>query len=120
MKFPNNLVTLHPYFQVMPGKLAEVRALLPEFVALTQTESACVFYEFTRHGETIFCREGYAGAAGVMAHLDNVGELLGKLLALTEVTRMELHGPAAELDALRGPLAHLTADFFVSECGIEH
>jgi hypothetical protein len=32
-----------------------------------------LFYEFTVNGDEVFCREGYADAEGLLAHLENVG-----------------------------------------------
>ena len=78
-----------------------------------------MFYEFTTMGDSTFCREGYVGAAGVLHHLENVGESLGEMLTLADLTRLEFHGPAAEIDLLRGPLAHLNASFYILRCGVE-
>jgi len=119
MSLPNNLVTLHSYFKAHTGRLEDVHALLGEFVETTRSEAGCLFYEFSVLEDRVFCREGYAGAAGVLAHLDNVGELLGRMLGMADLTRLEFHGPAAEIDPLRGPLAHLEAEFFVLHSGIE-
>ncbi len=119
MSLPHTLVTLHPYFQAHPGRQEEIDALLPAFVDQTRSEPGCLFYEFTTLGDRVFCREGYAGAAAVLAHLDNVGTLLGRLLGMADLVRLELHGPAAEIDQLREPLAHLNPEFFVRACGIE-
>jgi len=65
-----------------------------------------------------FCREAYIGAEGVLAHLGNVGELLGKFLELAELARLEVHGPATELEKLRAPLADLNPDFYLRETGL--
>jgi quinol monooxygenase YgiN len=111
-------VTIHPYFKVHPGKMELVKPLLRRFVEATQPEPGCLFYEFTLNGDEVFCREGYAGAAGVQAHLANVGPLLDEMLTLSDLTRLEFHGPADELDALREPMAALKAAWFVSECGV--
>lgn len=118
MSVPPNLVTLHPYFKAHPGQLPDIQALLPAFVEKTSTEANCCFYEFTALDDQIFCREGYAGAAAVLTHLENVGELLGRMLTMADLTRLELHGPAAEIDQLRAPLAHLQPAFFVVQCGL--
>jgi hypothetical protein len=115
MSLTTNLVTIHPYFKLQPDKKAEAEAIVKDFIARTQTEAACLFYEFTVNGDVVFCREGYEGAAGVLAHLENVGEPLGKMLQISELIRLEFHGQAAEIDALRGPLGHLNPDFFVLE-----
>ncbi len=119
MNYPDNVVTIHPYFKVHAGKMDAARALLPRFVAKTQAESACLFYEFTLNGDIVFCREGYAGAAGALAHLENVGAILDEMLELSDVVRLEFHGSAAELDKLRGPMASMKAEWFVKDCGIK-
>jgi quinol monooxygenase YgiN len=119
MNLPTNLVTVHPYFKIHPGKEGMVQAVLDRFIAKTRSETACLFYEFTVLEDAIFCREGYVGAAGVLQHLENVAEVLGEMLALADLTRLEFHGPATEIDLLRGPLAHLDASFYVLRCGVE-
>ena len=83
------------------------------------TEEKNLYYEFTINGDEIFCREGYVGAEGVLTHLDNVGALLGEALAIADLTRLEFHGPAAELEKLKGPLAHLKPAWFALECGVQ-
>ena len=99
------MVSLHPYFKAKPGKMAEIKAALPAFIAKTATEKDNLFYDFTVNGDELFCREAYRGAAGILAHLDNVGTLLGELLKVADLTRLEVHGPAAELEKLKSPLA---------------
>jgi len=112
-------VSIHPYFKAHPGKLEGIKALLPEFVKKSATEEKILDYTFTLHGDEIFCRESYQDAAGVLAHLSNVGDLLNKMLTMADLTRLELHGPAAELEALKEPLASLNPAWFVVECGMD-
>jgi len=119
MSLPANLVTIHPYFKAHAGNWDKIEELLTEFVATTKSEEKCLFYEFTVSGDEVFCREGYVGGEGVLAHLDNVGAILGKMLTLSDLTRLEFHGPAEEIDKLRGPLAHLNPAWFVLHSGIE-
>ena len=116
---PSPAVSIHPYFKVHPGQLAAAKALLPVFVARTNTEPACHYYEFTIDGDMVFCREAYANAEAVLAHLVNVEAQLGAMLKIADLTRLELHGPAAELEKLRTPLADLKPAWFVFECGVE-
>jgi quinol monooxygenase YgiN len=113
-------VSLHPYFKIREGNLEAFTALMPAFVEKTASEPACLYYDFTRHGDTAFCREAYIGAAGILAHLANVCELLGKFLELAELTRLEVHGPEEEIDKLRQPLADLNPDFYIRETGLIH
>ncbi len=49
----------------------------------------------------------------LLAHLENVGALLSEAFKIADLTRLEVHGPASELDKLRGPLAHLKPAWFV-------
>lgn len=115
MSVLSNFVSLHPYFKARPGKLEAFKAGLPAFSKKTATEEGNLFYDFTVDGDEIFCREGYAGAEALLAHLDNVGPLLAEALKIADLTRLEVHGPAADLDKLRGPLAHLKPAWFVKE-----
>jgi hypothetical protein len=42
-----------------------------------------------------------------------VGPLLTEALKIADLIRLEVHGPAAELDKLKEPLAHLKPGWFV-------
>ena len=95
------------------------RALLPEFVAQTAAEEKVLYYEFTINGDEVFCREAYADAGAALAHLSNVGALLDQMLALSDLIRLEIHGPAEELAYLREPLAKLNPAWFAFECGLK-
>ena len=111
-------VSFHPYFKVHPGKLDAAKALLREFVARTTAEEKVLYYEFTINGDEVFCREAYVGAEGALAHLANVGALLDRFLTLADLTRLEVHGPAAELERLKGPLGSFKPAWFAYECGL--
>lgn len=119
MSLPNNLVTIHPYFKVQPGRESDARAVMDEFVDRTKTEDACLFYEFSVCGDMVFCREGYRGGDAVLLHLENVGGVIEKMLTMSEMTRLEFHGAAEEIAKLREPLAGLNPDFYTLEHGIE-
>jgi quinol monooxygenase YgiN len=111
----SNFVSLHPYFKAHPGKLETLKAAFPAFVEKTAGEEKNLFYGFTINGDEIFCREGYADAEGLLAHLDNVGAMLAEALKIADLTRLEVHGPATELDKLKKPLAHLNPVWFVAD-----
>ena len=42
----SSVVSIHPYFKIHEGKLDEVKALLPEFVAKVENEEAALYYNF--------------------------------------------------------------------------
>lgn len=113
-----NVVSIHPYFKAHPGKLAQFKTTMRAFVEKTAGETNNLYYEFTINGDEIFCREGYVGAEAVLTHLDNVGPLLQEALKIADLTRLEFHGPAEELEKLKGPLAHLNPAWFIRECGV--
>jgi quinol monooxygenase YgiN len=97
---------------VHPGKVEDVRASLPRFVEKTASEKQNLFYEFSMKGDELFCREAYENAEGLLAHLDNVGALFAETLKIADLIRLEVHGPADELQELKQPLAHLKPEFF--------
>jgi quinol monooxygenase YgiN len=113
-----NFVSLHPYFKVHPGKLETVKGVFPRFLEKTANEKENLFYGFTLNGDEILCREAYETAEAVLAHLDNVSTLLREMLTMADLIRIELHGPAEELEKLKGPLAHLNPACFTLECSV--
>jgi quinol monooxygenase YgiN len=119
MSQASNVVSIHPYFKAKPGKLAEAKALLPKFIARAATEKLILYYDFTINGDEIHCREAYVGAEGLAAHLQNVEAVLAEFLQIVELVRLEVHGPAAELDKLRDKMDALQPSWFVYECGLK-
>ncbi|MBI5685476.1 MAG: hypothetical protein HZC54_10370 [Verrucomicrobia bacterium] len=119
MSQPVNVVSIHPYFKVHAGKMEEFKAALAAFIERTATEPKNLYYDFTVNGDIVYCREAYVGADGLLAHLENVGALLGPLMKLADVQRVEVHGPAAELEKLKGPLAGLNPQWFTYMFGVK-
>lgn len=118
MNYPKNTVSIHPYFKLSAEHAAQFKAGLPAFVERTSSEPGVLFYEFTGQDDMIFCREAYAGAEAALAHLQNVGDLLAEGLKIAQLVRLEIHGPAEELDKMRAPLAHLPAVWYVRLAGL--
>lgn len=116
---PSRVVSIHPYFRVHPGKLDEVRTILRRFVAAAGEEPRTLYYDFTLSGDVVFCREAYDGAEGLLAHVDHIGPILGDMLQVSEVVRLEIHGSAAEIEKLKVPFAAMNPEWFVYECGVE-
>ena len=109
--------SLSAYFQVRAGELDAFRRLSAQFVEKTKTEAKCLHYAHLFSDHLVYAREGYADAEGVLAHLENVGPLIQKALEISELARLEVHGPAAEVDKLRAPMADLNPQFFALEAG---
>ena len=111
-------VSLHPYFKAHEGQRDACHALLPAFVEMTQPDGDCLYYEFTSHEDNLFCREAYTTATAALAHLDTVGPLLGEMLKIADLTRLEIHGPEAELEIMKPVLAGLNPTWFSTVTGI--
>lgn len=109
--------TIVPYFKVQSGKLEAFKALCERFVEKTRGEPKCLYYGFSFDGDQVHCREGYEDAEPLLYHLESVGSLLEEALQISELTRMEIHGPEKELAKLREPLAGLKPQFFTLEYG---
>lgn len=110
--------TLVPYFKVHAGKMGEFKAGCDKFVDKTNQEAKCLYYGFSFNGnDEAHCREGYQDAEGVLAHLENVGSLLDETLKIADLTRLEIHGPEAEIEKLREPLSNLNPEFYTLEYG---
>jgi hypothetical protein len=109
--------TIVPYFKIPAGNMEAFKRLCERFVEATSREPKCLYYGFSFDVDQVHCREGYADALGALAHLDNVGPILEEALKIAEITRLEVHGPASELSALREPLAGLNPQFFTLEYG---
>ncbi|MEZ5447791.1 MAG: hypothetical protein R3E89_01760 [Thiolinea sp.] len=78
MSNQDSCCTLVPYFKVHDGQLEAFKALGEQFVAKTATEEKCVHYAFSFSGDIAHCREGYADAAGMLAHLENVDDVCSR------------------------------------------
>ncbi|MEZ5525113.1 MAG: antibiotic biosynthesis monooxygenase [Pseudomonadales bacterium] len=120
MSTQDTCCTIVPYFNVQPEQMTAFKALCEQFVAKSRTEDGCLYYGFSFNGNEAHCREGYKNAEAALAHLENIGDLLEQALQISELGRLEIHGPEAELEKLRGPLAELPARFFTLEYGFRN
>ena len=109
--------TIVPYFKIHSGKGQDFRMLAEQCVEQTKQEDGCLYYGFTFSEDQAHCREGYRDGESVLAHVQNIGPLLGELLKNADLTKLEIHGPEKELAKLRGPLAEFKAQYFTLEYG---
>lgn len=112
MPTPDTCCTLVPYFEVQEGHLDAFKALARELVAKTRTEPGCLHYAFSFSGNLAHCREGYADAAALLAHRENVAELIERALQISKIVRFEVHAPEAELAKLRAAMGSRSPQFF--------
>ena|SRR3989442_11200230 len=117
MATQDKTVSIAPYFKVHSGKMDECKAICERLVEKTKTEPQCLYYGFTFNGDTLFVREAYEDGDATLAHVQNVGALLGEFGKVTELLRIELPGPENELAKLRGPMADFKPQYFTLEYG---
>ena len=115
-KGPYTFLTIQPTFTVTDW--AAAAPIMAEFVERTKTETGCIYYGWSRAGDKLFCREAYVDAAGVLAHLDNVGACVGKLLdGPATLDKIELHGPKEELDKCKAGMDGLGTTYWEVDSG---
>lgn len=112
------MVSIHPYLRVSDGKMDEFKSLCEQFMSITAEEPRCLYYGFSFNGDNVHCREAYDNAEALLAHLANVGTLLNEAHKISQITRLEVHGPAEELAKLTEPLSTLAPTYFTLEYGI--
>ena len=117
MAIEDKCCSLVPYFKVSDGQIEAFKQLCKQFVDQTNRESKCLYYGFSFDGNQVHCREGYEDAEGLLTHLENVDSLLKEALKISEITRLEIHGPEEELAKLRQPLSSLNPQFFTLQYG---
>jgi hypothetical protein len=108
-----------PYFKVHDGKMAEFKALCVQMVDKTAEEPGALYCGFCFDGDQAFSREAYANADAWVAHLGNIGDIFGEMLKVADLSRLEVHGPEAELVTVRKTLGDmgLQASVYALECG---
>ena len=122
MNQSDNVVTIHPYFKVSDEELQAFKRLAEDLIEVTRGEMGCLFYAFSYADGEAYCREGYKDADSLVSHLDNVRDLLQKLESISELVRLEVHGPQGELDKLREwpSLKNLNPKYYVLEEGFRN
>lgn len=117
MSTTDTCCSIVPYFKVRDGKMTEFKRVCEQLLAKTTTENGCLYYGFSFNNHEAHCREAYTNARALLAHLENIAEPLGEALQLSELSRLEIHGPEAELKTLRPALANLKPTYFTLEYG---
>lgn len=116
----NQTVVTMPYFDIPPRNIERFKEFCSRFIEATLREPKCLSYAFSFNGTRAHCRESYTDADGVLAHLDNIAPLNLQAMHLASIVRYEVHGPRAELEKLRAPLAFIRPEFYVIEFDIAH
>jgi len=104
-------------FKIHKGKLAEFKKIASDcVVAVTKNEKGkgAIQYDWFFSPDETECvvRETYADSNAVLAHMGNVGEMLGQLLAMSDF-ELEVYGnPSEELQKAAAALNPKVYSFY--------
>jgi quinol monooxygenase YgiN len=107
MAIQDTWCSVDAYFSVKPGKKEAFADLVDRFVEETKNENGIRYYGWSIRGEEIHCRQGYLNAEGFLEHAGNVMHLFEEAMTLSDCSRLAIHGPEAELEKLREPMAQV-------------
>jgi len=115
-------ITILPEFVMPAGKLDEFKAGFPKFYAATKSgagAAGCLYYGFGFAGDSMYCREGYKSAEDCAKHGADVKEMLEEPIKAVGAGNFKLNvvGPAAELEKLKPKLAPRGAVFWELDSG---
>ena len=108
--------SIHAYYKVTNEE--GVGRLLASFETRTRAEAGCLWYAWDRTDDRLFCNEAYANAEAVLAHVQHL-EGVGSFGGAAQLTDIEFHGPAAELEKAMGSGFKFKAsgNLFARTCG---
>ncbi len=115
-------VTIHPYLKIRDENLSAFKSLANDLIETTRGEIGCLYYGFSYADGEAFFREGYRDAESLVAHLDNVEDLLERVKTIAEFLRIEVHGPKDEIAKLQEclPMKTLNPKYYVFEAGFRN
>jgi quinol monooxygenase YgiN len=114
---PYTMLSICPTFTVVDWDKA--KPIMEDFVARTKTEAGCVYYGWTKTGNSLKCREMYKDGAAVNAHLENVGPCIQALLAegVATLDDINIQGPADQLEIVKPGTEALGTTYFATDGG---
>jgi len=115
-------ITILPEFVIPAGKIDEFKAGFAKFYAATKNgpgAAGCLYYGFGFAGDSMYCREGYKTAEDCAKHGADVKEMIEEPMKAVGAGNFKLNvvGPAAELEKLKPKLAPRGAIFWELDSG---
>merc|ERR1712159_174596 len=119
----DNTCTLAPYFKLKDA--AKFKELWQADYAKFAHKEDCVHYAFcfTEDDSRAHCREAYPNAEKLLQHIGDVGGTFhpneGGCIHpdVAELEKLEIHGPAEELEKMKEPLKDLPVTYYACEWG---
>ncbi|WP_119327602.1 putative quinol monooxygenase [Cysteiniphilum halobium] len=108
-----NFCSIVPYFKIHDGKLEDFKAFIAQAISKAENEEGCLFYNYTISDDMVaHCREAYTDYKALLHHIENVGDIIGNMLKVSDLVSVEVHAPATDIDQLREPLKELNPIFY--------
>lgn len=117
--FDTTVVTIHSYLKVREENYQGLKGLANNLIETTRGEMGCLSYGFSYAESEACCLESYKDAESLVAHLDNVQDLLERVASMADFIRLEVHGPEEEIAKLREwpSLKKLNPRYYLLESG---
>jgi len=109
--------SINPYFRIHENRSDEFRRICEKLVERAIKEPKCLYYGFSFYGDVAHCREGFEDAEGILYHMENVSDLLEKMLEISDLISIEIHGIRTEIEKLKKPFADMNPKFYELEYG---
>lgn len=114
----DNAITIHPYFKIKEGQMEACKSFLTQFCEKVASEGGASTTTSLSRRMCCSAERPIETPPRCSRIWKTAVRLLGEFGKITEVMRVEVHGPAAELEKLKAGLAGLNPEYFVCECGI--
>jgi len=115
MGLPDLSCVLVWVFELREDRREDFKTLCEQFCARVDEEPKCISHRFSYNGEQVHYHVAAKDAFGVLAHVVDMGDVLGEALETVALQRLEIHGPRDQLDELRDPLAAFDPDFYTAD-----
>lgn len=112
------VVTVVATFDIRPDCAKQFRVNCEAMIALREKEPGHLASAYSFDGDSAATsREDYENADAVIQHMTVGQHIYESTRSLVDITGVEIHGPAAELDKLRDLFGDMSPRFYITEYG---
>mmetsp|Transcript_159670 Transcript_159670/g.291372 ORF Transcript_159670/g.291372 Transcript_159670/m.291372 type:complete len:594 (+) Transcript_159670:96-1877(+) len=110
-------VTLFSYYDYADGNRSHVEAIMAGVITLTKEEPGNLFYGWAHRDTGYVIKDCYVNAQAYLDHVLNMQQLRQNAAKVYSLTKVEVHGPAKELEKLKTVLSASTTTYWAAEQG---
>ena len=120
MELLDAAVSVHTYFMISKENLEAFKQLADDLIETTRGEMGCLCYGFFFADGEANCNESYKNGEAVIAHLSNVEDLVQRVIRISEIKRLEVHGSEQQISKLLFPLKEFSPKYYFLEGGFRN